>query len=364
MRPRTEREARNRARVVEMYRTGSPVREIAETIGYQATSVARIVTRAIPGDERRMLLDQRRRASRKYSLRSDLFQHPLVNDELWLLGLLMADGTINQEKGTLSIGLAITDRDAVALATRVAGSNAPLMVRKPKQGQGYGAHRQPQVWWMLHSQEVVARTMALGLVPRKSWREDVQVPEAIAASPAFWRGIVDGDGRVFWARRPNGARTPRLTVLGARTLLEQWASFVVVQLGEPAPAITHDPRTKTMHYSNLSGSRAWLMVHVLYAKAGPALERKRSIAGEIVASQCPVPRPTPTAQVERALKGLGGLRLREMPRRYTCPQTGVNLGALVYGARAGHRVDLHPLFDRHDPAWRTPTNTKRPKEGS
>jgi hypothetical protein len=189
MSPRTEREARNRARVVDMYRNGTPVREIAETIGYQATSVARIVTRAIPGDERRRLLDQRRRASRKYSLRSDLFQHPLDNDELWLLGLLMADGNVYQQKGRLSIGLAITDSDAVTLAARVAGSNAPLTVRKPKQGQGYGAHRQPQVCWSLHSQDVVSRAMGLGLVPRKSWREDVQVPETIAASPAFWRGI-------------------------------------------------------------------------------------------------------------------------------------------------------------------------------
>lgn len=347
-----------------MYRNGTPVREIAETVGYRESSVGRIVRRALPGDERRTLLDQRRRAHRKYGLRSDLFQHPLDNDELWLLGLLMADGTINQEKGALSIGLVMTDRDAVELAARVAGSNAPLSVRKRKRGQGYGGHRQPQVWWSLHSEEVVSRAMALGLVPRKSLREDVRVPETVAASPAFWRGIVDGDGSVFWARRPNGHRTPRLTVLGTRGLLEQWTCFVIAQLGEPAPAVSRASRTKALHYSGLSGSRAWLMARILYAEAGPALERKRLIAREIAASPCPTPRPTPTAWVERALKELGDLGLREIPRRYTCPRTGVNLGALVYAARAGHRADLHPLFDRHEPEWRTPINTRRSKDGS
>jgi hypothetical protein len=106
------------------------------------------------------------------------------------------------------------------------------------------------------------------------------------------------------------------------------------------------------------------MVRLLYAEAGPALKRKRSIAEEIIASQRPTPRPTPTVWIERALKELGDLSLHEMPRRYACPRTGVNLGALVYAARAGHRADLHELFDRHDPEWRTPTNTKRSVDGS
>jgi len=213
--------------------------------------------------------------------------------------------------------------------------------------------------WRLHSREIVSRVTALGMTPRKSYHDDVHVPPTVALSPSFWRGLIDGDGTVRLDRHRVGDKTrehPWLQVLGSRALLEQWSAFVVASIGGAAPGLRPIPGTRVLHGSTVTCSRAWDMVEILYGQGGPALERKREAALEILRSPRPVPRAIHTEHVAMALDEIGKRSLHALPVAYVCPRTGVRLGQVLVGARHGWRSDLHELFDSHDPGWRIPSS--------
>lgn len=299
---------------------------------------------------------------RKYAYDADIFAEPLSGGELWLLGLLMADGCVDRRGGCIQIGLVADDRDALESARTIAGSDAPLR-RRNEPVSPTGRPARPQLRWALHSVEVCERAAALGLVPAKSRRDDVEVPEHVASSPHFWRGLIDGDGSIAWRLsgkdRPD-QRLPLVAVLGGKLLLNQWAAFVSATIGGEPPNVHRHRGTRRLYATSLSGARAWDVLQALYRDDGPALERKRRIALEILATPRPVPRRIPSDEVARALALLNGLRLRDVPQAYVCSVTGVRLGGILGRARRGARRDLHALFDGFDPDWRIPRDRRIP----
>jgi len=252
--------------------------------------------------------------------------------------------------------LAITDRDAVETARRIAGSDAPITVTRNAGRNPSGGPRQDLVRWAINSAEVVSRLLALGMRPAKSFRSDIRVPEAVAASASFWRGLIDGDGTICWNRKRGSdgrlSRQRSLHVLAGEPLLRQWASFVAETIGGVPPSVRPKPGTNGLHVSALFGSRAWSMLNRLYGPGGPSLARKRAAAEAILAQESPTPKAIPEAEVDKALRALVRGRLVGLPVRYVCPETGVRLGKLVHKANRGQRPDLHPLFAAYDPDWR------------
>jgi hypothetical protein len=286
---------------------------------------------------------------------SDLFAEPLSDEEMWPLGLLLADGTTDG-RWTVVLRLAITDRDAVETARRIAGSDAPITITRNSGRSPSGGPRQELARWAINSCDVVSRLVILGMRPAKSFRSDIRVPARVAASASFWRGLIDGDGTICWSRkRTSDGRVGRqafLHVLAGEPLLRQWTGFVVETIGGTPPSVRPKPGTAGLHVSALTGSRAWSMLNRLYGSGGPALARKRVAAEAILAQECPTPKAVPEAEVAKALRALARGRLVGLPVRYVCPETGVRLGKLVHKAKRGQRPDLHPLFAAYDPEWR------------
>src|SRR4051794_464580 len=80
-------------RIVELYRDRSlRVDAIALLVGRDRRTVHRVVKRALPAAEWRGI-GRYPHHVRQYGYRADLFAEPLSEDEMWLLGLLMADGS-------------------------------------------------------------------------------------------------------------------------------------------------------------------------------------------------------------------------------------------------------------------------------
>jgi hypothetical protein len=274
---------------------------------------------------------------------------------MWLLGLLLADGTTDG-RWSVVLRLAITDRDAVESARCIAASDAPITITRNSGRSPSGGPRQDLVRWAINSCDVVSRLLTLGMRPAKSFRTDICVPQPVAASASFWRGLIDGDGTICWSDKctGNGRIGPQVSlhVPGGEPLLHQWSGFVVQTIGGARPSVRPKPGTNGLHVSALSGSRAWSMLNRLYGSGGPSLARKRAAAEAILAQESPTPKAIPEAEVDRALRALVCGRLVGLPVRYVCPETGVRLGKLVHKAKRGQRPDLHPLFAAYDPDWR------------
>ena len=266
------------ARLLELYRDPHVrVSEIARILGRDRTTIHRILARELPAEERRGCGRYPDRW-RRYVHRADLFVDPLSDDEQWLFGLLLADGTTDGY-WSVRLRLAATDRDAVVTARRIAGSMAPLLLdrRSP---------HQDLVSWTINDIHVVRRLVDRGLVAAKSFDESVTVPPDSGTSAHFWRGLIDGDGTIYWNRRRVSAqrshRRPALVVLGCRALLEQWADFVQMSIGGNRPSVRPKRGTRVLHQSSLIAVRAWRMLDLLYGGSGASMNRKRATALELV----------------------------------------------------------------------------------
>jgi DNA-binding MarR family transcriptional regulator len=279
-----------RAQIIELYRDMSlRVEEIARRVGRDPSTIHRVIRRLLPKSDMR---GQRRFPDqpRRYSYRDDLFTEPLSDEELWLFGLLLADGTTDG-RYRLNLRLAMCDRDAVETARRIAGSTAPITVLPQRDPSPSGSRGQHLARWGLDSQDVVRRLHGLGMRRAKSYRSDTAVPAHVASSADFWRGLIDGDGTVSWnSRRTTGGkihRRPYVQVLGSKALLDQWCEFVVATIGGAKPSVRPKPGTRVLHISTLIAARAWRMLAVLYDTPGPALKRKAWAAREMLSTYHP-----------------------------------------------------------------------------
>ena len=83
----------------------------------------------------------------------------------------------------------------------------------------------------VHSDRLVRALMELGVEPRKSF-VDCRAAEWLVMRPAFWAGMIDGDGWI--GERSQGDTTSAIVKLYAtRTLLGQYRDFLVARVYRP-----------------------------------------------------------------------------------------------------------------------------------
>jgi hypothetical protein len=103
-------------RIVDLFRTcESSDEEIAEIIGCGRNIAYSVVKATLSPTDRRELIKRRAWLRRKYHYAPDLFAAPLSDDEPWLFGLLMADGSTANRRVTS------TCRHATAMRLRLHG---------------------------------------------------------------------------------------------------------------------------------------------------------------------------------------------------------------------------------------------------
>jgi hypothetical protein len=179
-----------RREITGLYCAGShTAEEIAAIVGSCRGTVHRVLNEALSSEERRSIVAQRSWKRGRYRFRPDVFVPPLSRDDLWLFGLLMADGTTDGES-FVRLGLHARDRDAVESARLVADSEAPIIMHDKSGLTTWGRHYNGvMAEWTIWNREIASRVVALGMVRAKSFRENVQVHERVAESPDFWRGV-------------------------------------------------------------------------------------------------------------------------------------------------------------------------------
>lgn len=118
-------------------------------------------------------------------------------DEMaYILGFLFADGNITKRKCDVVVGLAITDLCVLEYIKEAVKSTRKLRFY-PAHTDKHGYHHQESVYLTIGSKIVADRLMALGMMPRKTYRDDPfpDVPDEFL--PHFVRGYFDGDGTAF-----------------------------------------------------------------------------------------------------------------------------------------------------------------------
>jgi hypothetical protein len=120
---------------------------------------------------------------------------------------------------------------------------------------------------------------ALGGTPHKSSTIGFPpVPDCFLAD--FLRGVVDGDGSLYWCR----GRHPGLSIVsGSQPFLTELVERIETTTGVPTPRLRHDKRKRSVWAVRWEGIRAKCLVGWLYEGAWLALPRKAACAAEQVA---------------------------------------------------------------------------------
>lgn len=190
--------------------------------------------------------------------RQDLFEQ-WTPEECWLAGLIWADGCLTIERPNLRrVTLMTTDLELAVHAAGIAGVGYH---HRKVYGNRKAAYSVTIGGWM-----VMARLMALGLEPRKSFTTTMpQVPHVAA----FIRGYFDGDGTT-------GIYRNRLccSFVGTHRMMEQVAAAISANTGVSRKNVHRNGPTWTVSYAHQDSLR---VAAFMYADDGPHLSRKKAI---------------------------------------------------------------------------------------
>jgi hypothetical protein len=198
----------------------------------------------------------------------------------WLIGLLAADGSIDEHQNRVSLCQTVDDADVLhAFYAYVGCPDRPLtMLNLSESAKRRTLPRRPAAEARIFSKRIVEALGRHGVVARKS-KTLALSPEA-AREPAVWLGLLDGDGSVGNYR---AGRDPRVRFSGTRRLMEQCEGFWRRTLGfaEGRPAAT--PHRKGLWQFSLGGRNARAAARILLASSPTSLRRKRALLAEIAA---------------------------------------------------------------------------------
>lgn len=155
------------------------------------------------------------RRKSKYTLNENAFSQ-LTNESAYWLGVLMADGSVDHQRGVSRLRLGLKDTELVEQFRAFLGSNHPIKDR--------GDVRLLEVT----SHDLVSSIEQYGVVPAKTFIAEAH--KSLASLPAFWRGVIDGDGCVF--KRSQGGRpeSKNIVLVGSESLMTQYLAFVKIHV--------------------------------------------------------------------------------------------------------------------------------------
>ena len=230
---------------------------------------------------------------RKHPLRDDSFCFAdALSDSLlpswdaeaaYWAGFIMADGTVS-DTGRITLALSAVDADQIrAWLTFLGCPDVKVRI----ESISWNGQKKSKARAQVSSQKMAADLARNGIVPRKT-HAGLPVSAALAAQPAFWRGMVDGDGTITL---PVGKHGPSLSLVGSPVVMEQYADFLREVVGGTRPRILNAAGSTVIRLVKVEGVRAREAIRVLWADrffghcpaasdtdgsvtGAPALERK------------------------------------------------------------------------------------------
>lgn len=222
--------------------------------------------------------------ARKHQLRDDAFAfaEQLEESELdqwrpdaaYWAGFLMADGTVS-DTGRITLALAARDEEQIRAWLAFLGCpdvRVRIEAVRFRGGEKFKARAQ------VSSRRLAADLARHGIVPRKT-NAGRPASAALAATPGFWRGMVDGDGTITM---PKGKHGPSLALVGSPIVMDQYANFLHTIIGGRRPRVLDAGDSKVIKLVKVEGVRAREAVRTLWAdvlspldgSSAPALRRK------------------------------------------------------------------------------------------
>lgn len=249
--------------VVRLFRELGTARAVSARLGVTPTTVGRVLKSS--------------GVANNYKPRTDANERFFATidspDKAYWLGFIVADGCLLEEKYGYRLQIGLQGSDSEQLHK----FNTALGLSRPHPRTGWATlkgKRYPTVTTSVRSKAMGEDLLALGVEPRKSKREKVnlsRVPEEFHRD--LWRGFVDGDGHVSGA----GGKA-RLVVWGSAWMLTEFRAYASSLTTSSASVRALKAPHVGLHRFELAGHRALPVINDLYRDADTALDRKAEAA--------------------------------------------------------------------------------------
>jgi hypothetical protein len=194
----------------------------------------------------------------------------LTDEVAYWVGFCVADLTVRKHLNAIKLELEECDAVHIAKFLAFIGSETHQIKYDRKRGSAYVS--------ISGAGEMVADLAKYGVIPNKTFA--TEAPAVLAGNPAFWRGVVDGDGEVGFLHTERSRRgQARLRVTGTRRLMEQLSEFIESELGSRPRIEDHHGGSPLIATLVTEGDTARDAVRLLYSDRDvPTLNRKRVLA--------------------------------------------------------------------------------------
>ena len=233
-----------RLEIVERFLKGESIRKIAQSIGLSHTGLSYQL--------RKLGLDTR---PKRYAIQIPTVD--LNNEEFcYWLGFLLADGNVTKT-GKVQLGLQKRDIDHIKKFRTFLKSDHPIFIDKGS----------PRI--IIANKQLCELFAQFGIVPCKSLI--TLVDDRLANNKHFWRGMVDGDGSVSWAKK-RYKKYFRVRLCGTLHVCQKWQSFLIANdIDASSNAIQS---MKSIYELDIQGVKALRAADLIYADTSVYLDRK------------------------------------------------------------------------------------------
>ncbi len=217
-----------------------------------------------------VVLRPRSQCNRKYLLDENVFE--IINEEsAYWIGFLMADGYIT--RNCVGLGLCVGDVDHLKKFISFLKSNHPYRIR-PIQDNPKIKNASPQVSIEINSTKIIDDLAKYGIIKNKSAIAKVI---GLENNRDFWRGVIDGDGSLFYSRG-----YPVLDLCGSYALVSQFKDYCFNIIKQNMPQVIKYKHSSCCFHFRFTGNKAQYIINNLYENASVYLERKMDLAQKMV----------------------------------------------------------------------------------
>ena len=196
-------------------------------------------------------------------------------DNSYFYGLLLADGNLSSLESRLSkiqITLKSSDKDILLQFKNFIGTNNKLVSTFQNTDKGIREY----VHIGVNSYTIYNRLISLGMSPKKSMQE--KLPNFDWKNNRhFWRGVVDGDGSLFYVHGK-----PKIKLIGSFELLEGFNEFCWKHCFTQKRKLYAESKHEGLYTISFNGEEALYVAKVLYFGCDLYLDRKHKLAMEFI----------------------------------------------------------------------------------
>lgn len=251
--------------ICRLYKSGFTGDEVAEKIGCSQSSVMRVLKR---NEVKRRSLSS---YARKYELNHSAFKE--VDDETaYWAGFLMADGNVDGDK---IVQIWLDEKDSNHLQKFLDFLDSDHKIHKYKNNHpGSFSSNSVMAKISFYSKDIVDCLGVFGITANKSKTAKANL---LQFDRHFWRGVIDGDGSIYFSERKNGQYT-YLSLGASKPLVEQFENFCKKIVSTKA----NSRKDKTYYSFKLGGTKAEAVIAELYGNDCVALDRKNKLAKTVI----------------------------------------------------------------------------------